>query len=64
MPSPESSLFRRRSQGSPHPENVKNMLEKREAIVVEYKSGLDDQEEKVNRARIAMKDNVQRYIDN
>jgi len=59
---PETCLLRRRSQGSPHPDQVKGMLSRRKKIMSEYKSQLKEREIKVSKAMDGLRKMVERYI--
>ena len=59
---PETCLLRRRSQGSPHPDQVRGMLSRRKKIMSEYKSQLKEREIKVSKAMDGLRKMVERYI--
>jgi len=59
---PETCLLRRRSQGSPHPDQVTGMLSRRKKIMSEYKSQFKEREIKVSKAMDGLRKMVERYI--
>ncbi|MGD2201689.1 MAG: argininosuccinate lyase [Candidatus Bathyarchaeota archaeon] len=59
---PETCLMRRRSEGSPHPDNVRDMLEKREILVAEHRNKLDRETQCVSEALEALRETVRGYI--
>ncbi|UCH57099.1 MAG: argininosuccinate lyase [Candidatus Bathyarchaeota archaeon] len=59
---PEACLMRRRSQGSPHPDQVRGMLSHLEKMMSEYRSLLKERENKVSRAMDGLRKTVESYI--
>jgi len=59
---PEACLMRRRSEGSPHPDHVKAMLEGRSVTLKEYRNTLGAHEEKVSGALDRMRERVESIL--
>jgi argininosuccinate lyase len=59
---PEACLMRRKSQGSPHPDHVKQMLKQRTALIKESKGQLERERKKVSDAMENLRKTVEGYI--
>jgi len=59
---PEVCLMRRRSEGSPHPDHVRTMLEGRANTLEEYRNHLGAEEKKVSGALERMRERVERIL--
>jgi hypothetical protein len=60
---PEACLMRRRSEGSPHPDHVRAMLEKRAELVHSTRSGLEARIGKVSGALESLQGKVSSYSE-
>ncbi len=59
---PEACLMRRKSEGSPHPAQVKRALKRRAALLEESKSQLGEEKKRVADAMDALRKTVEGYI--